>query len=150
MYLNLHTVGEELNNSGWDMVQVLSMNMTLTLLIQKPLLNSQILQRVLGNMLKSSNLDHLESGLLNINQMMGMSLTLDLSHFFVVPKMDLLVTLVRLEDGIGLQKPNWFLIVSKQDGFFDPSRKLDLLRLLKKCITNDNYLRIKKILLREY
>src|SRR5215472_4720673 len=137
---------EDLSLSHWVGMRIQSGSTTFTVLIPKPLLIYPTLLEAVGSLLKPSNLEALVSGILTITQRQKI---VDLSHFFVVPKMDLSPILLRCKDGIGPPKQNLYLILLDKDGCSDRPLILDLLSLLKQCMTKGDYSKSRAILLRD-
>src|SRR5215472_8402389 len=151
MPVNTPMPEEDLRTLGWVTMQVASTNMTFILPIQQQLFISPTFQTALGNMLKLSNLDRLESGLLNIAAgMKSPADIVDLTHFFVVPRTVVSATLLKYRAGTGRRKPGLLLIMYGAAGSFDVGERLNLLPSLKDYMTKGEYSKVRAALLSEH
>src|SRR5215831_4751762 len=148
MQPNTPMLEEDSSALGWVVIRVASMNTTFIVLIQQELLDSPTFQTALGNMLSGSNLERLESGVLNISQLLKVGETLDLNHFFVVQKTVLSAFLLKFRGGTGRQKPGLCLIAYKAAGSLDQAMKISLLPLLQVYMTSAEFSRTRKSLLK--
>src|SRR5215469_15841199 len=149
MQLNLPTPEGDLSYYKWVATRILSTSTTYTLLIQRRLLHSLTFRKEIGKLLHPSTLFLLDSGVLNITTSMKTGTkTTDLSRYFVVPTMEVSVTLMKLKDGTGPLKRDFYLmLLSEKDMSFDQLPIIVRLLLLKQCTTTEEYSRPKAHLL---
>src|SRR6516165_3895065 len=133
---------EDLSTFSWVGMTVPCTKLTFTVLIPKRLLNSPIYKQAIGSLLKDSNRERLESGLLIIDSLPDIK-AISLNHFFVVPRVAASVILVKYRGGTGHRRQNWLLIMYELGGSLDQPLPPDLLHLLSSFMSKGEYSKAK-------